>query len=67
MVLLDHTFDLNTFLNKYKHDNISTESQPNLDKLNYKTIRPPNEQENKYTYTVLHLNIQCLYLPISII
>ena len=29
-VPLDTDLDLNTFLNKYKDDNISTESQPNL-------------------------------------
>ena len=30
IVPLDPKLDLNTFLNKYKDDNISTEFQPNL-------------------------------------
>jgi len=32
----------------------------NLGKLNYNTIKPPNDRENKFIYTDLHLNIQSL-------
>ena len=70
IVPLDPIFYMNIFLNKYKDDNIYTESQPiffyitspyyDLYQLNYETIRPPNEQKKKCNYTVLPLNIQSL-------
>ena len=69
-VPLDTDFDLNTFLNKYKDDNISTESQPNLfnikspyydlENLNCKVTKLPSGKDGTFHYTTLHLNIQSL-------
>ena len=69
-VPLDTDLDLNTFLNKYKDDNISTESQPNLfniksphydlENLNCKVTKLPSGKDGTFHYTTLHLNIQSL-------
>ena len=67
--------DLSIFLNKYKDENNSNENQFNifditsqyyeLDQLSLNNTNHPNDQNNNFDYSTLHLNIHSLLAKID--